>query len=124
MNILRKQIKGFFIAGCFANIISFASYVLFYKSLNLSILVSSISAQILGVATNYGINSRYIFKKSLSIKKKFFYAIYYSTAIYFVGLLIKALTSINIEYRVAWFLSIFFVSISNFIFVKYLAFKS
>ena len=124
MNILRKQIKGFFIAGCFANFVSFASYVVFYKSLNLSILISSISAQILGVVTNYGINSRFIFKKSLSIKNKFFYAIYYSSAIYLVGLLIKALTSINIEYRIAWFLSIFLVSVANFIFVKYLAFKN
>ena len=124
MNILRKQIKGFLIAGCFANLVSFVSYVVLYKSLNLSILISSIFAQILGVITNYGINSRFIFKKSLSIKKKFLYAIYYSSAIYFVGLFIKGLTSINIEYRIAWFLSIFVISVSNFIFVKYLAFKS
>ena len=124
MNILRKQIKGFFIAGCLANIVSFISYVLFYKSFDFSILVSSISAQIIGVIANYTINSRFIFKKNLMLKMKFIYAIYYASAIYLVGFLTKTLTSLNFEYRIAWFLSIIFISSLNFIFVKYFAFKN
>ena len=124
MNILRKQIVGFLFAGCSANIVSFIIYVLFYKFFNFSIIFSSISGQCLGVLTNYSINSRIVFKKNLRIKKKFIYGIYYALSIYFVGLFIQALTYIEIEYRIAWFLAILTISILNFIFVKFIAFRN
>ena len=61
MNILKKQIVGFLVAGALANFVSFTFYIIFYKKLNLSILISSIFAQCLGVFTNYLINSRFVF---------------------------------------------------------------
>ncbi len=124
MNILRKQILGFLFAGCSANVISFIVYIFFYKTFNFSIIVSSISGQCFGVLTNYAINSKIVFKKSLRLKKKILYCIYYALSIYFVGLFIKALTYIDIEYRIAWFIAIFIISILNFIFIKFLAFKN
>ena len=124
MNILRKQIVGFLFAGCSANIVSFIIYVFFYKTLNFSIVFASISGQFLGVLTNYAINSRIVFKKSLGLKKKFIYGSYYALSIYFVGLFIQVLTYKGFEYRVAWLLAIFIISILNFIFVKFLAFKN
>lgn len=124
MNILRKQIVGFLFAGCSANIVSFIIYVFFYKTLNFSIVFASISGQFLGVLTNYAINSKIVFKKSLGLKKKFIYGSYYALSIYFVGLFIQVLTYKGFEYRVAWLLAIFIISILNFIFVKFLAFKN
>ena len=124
MNILKKQIVGFFFAGCTANVVSFIIYVFFYNKFNFSIVVSSIAGQCLGVLTNYAINSRIVFKKNLGLKKKFIYGIYYALTIYFVGLFIQALTYMGIEYRIAWFIAIFIISILNFIFVKFLAFKN
>ena len=123
MNILKKQIVGFLIAGVLANFVSFTFYIILYKKFNLSILISSIFAQCLGVFTNYLINSRFVFKKSLNFKMKTFYVIYYALAIY-VGKFIESFISINIEYRIAWFLAIFINSFSNFLFIKFIAFRS
>ena len=124
MNILKKQILGFLFAGCSANIISFIFYVLFYKIFNFSIMASSISGQCLGVLTNYGINSRIVFRKNLGLKMKLIYCSYYGSSIYLVGLFIEALIHRGVEYRIAWFMVIFSISILNFIFVKFLAFKN
>ena len=124
MNILKKQIVGFIFAGCSANFISFIVYVLFYKIFNFSILTSSIFGQCLGVFTNYAINSRIVFKKNLGLRMKSIYCIYYALSIYFVGLCIKALIHMDIEYRISWLIAIFSISILNFIFVKFLAFKN
>ena len=124
MNILKKQIMGFLFAGCSANFISFIFYVLSYKIFNFSILTSSIFGQCLGVLTNYAINSKIVFKKNLGLRMKSIYCIYYALSIYFVGLFIKALINMGIEYRISWLIAIFSISILNFIFVKFLAFKN
>ena len=124
MNILKKQIMGFLFAGCSANFISFIFYVLSYKIFNFSILTSSIFGQCLGVLTNYAINSKIVFKKNLGLRMKSIYCIYYVLSIYFVGLFIKALINMSIEYRISWLIAIFSISILNFIFVKFLAFKN
>ena len=123
MNILKKQILGFLFAGCSANAISFIFYVLFYKIFNFSIITSSISGQCLGVLTNYSINSRIVFKKNLGLRMKSVYCIYYGSSIYFVGLFIESLNNIGIEYRISWLIAIISISILNFFFVKFLAFK-
>ena len=99
MNIIRKQIVGFFFAGCSANVVSFIVYIFFYKTFNFSIMASSISGQCLGVLTNYAINSRIVFKKSLGLKKKFIYGSYYALSIYFVGLFIIIFSGIYIHFR-------------------------
>ena len=124
MNILKKQIVGFLIAGVLANFVSFTFYIILYKKFNLSILISSIFDQCIGVFTNYLINSRFVFKKSLNFKMKAFYIIYYALAIYVVGKIIESFTLINIEYRIAWFLAIFIACISNFLFIKFIAFRN
>ena len=124
MNILKKQIVGFIFAGCAANIISFFFYVLLYKIFNISVITSSIVGQCLGVLTNYTINSRIVFRKNLGLKMKFIYCSYYALSIYFVGLFIEALIHMGIEYRISWLIAIFSISILNFIFVKFLAFKN
>ena len=124
MNIFKKQIVGFIFAGCSANIISFFIYVLFFKIFNISIITSSIIGQFLGVLTNYAINSRIVFRKKLGLRMKSFYCGYYALSIYFVGLFIEKLINIGIEYRISWLMAIFCVSILNFIFVKFLAFKN
>ena len=124
MNILKKQIVGFIFAGCAANFISFFFYVLLYKIFNFSVITSSIVGQCLGVLTNYSINSRIVFRKNLGLKMKFIYCSYYALSIYFVGLFIEALIHMGIEYRISWLIAIFSISILNFIFVKFLAFKN
>ena len=124
MSTLKKQIVGFLFAGCSANIISFIFYVLFYKIFIFSIISSSIFGQCLGVLTNYSINSRIVFRKNLGLKMKFIYCSYYALSIYFVGLFIEALINMGIEYRISWLIAIFSISILNFIFVKFLAFKN
>lgn len=124
MNILKKQILGFLFAGCSANIISFIFYVLFYKIFHFSIISSSIFGQCLGVFTNYAINSRIVFRKNLGLKMKTIYCSYYGLSIFFVGLFIEALINMGIEYRISWLIAILSISILNFIFVKFLAFKN
>ena len=124
MNTLKKQIVGFLFAGFSANVISFIFYVLFYKIFNFSIISSSIFGQCLGVFTNYAINSRIVFRKNLGLKMKTIYCIYYGLSIYFVGLFIEALINMGIEYRISWLMAIFSISILNFIFIKFLAFKN
>jgi len=124
MNILKKQIVGFIFAGCSANIISFVFYVLLYKIFNISVITSSIVGQCFGVLTNYAINSRIVFRKTLGLRKKFIYCSYYALSIYFVGLFIEKLINIGIEYRISWLMTVFCISILNFIFVKFLAFKN
>lgn len=124
MNILKKQILGYIVAGITANFVSFIFYIILYKNLNFSILNSSIFAQCLGVFTNYLMNSRFVFKKRLNFKMKTFYGIYYALAIYIVGKFIESFISINIEYRIAWFLAIFIACVSNFLFIKFIAFRS
>ena len=124
MNILKKQIVGFIFAGCAANFISFFFYVLLYKIFNISVITSSIVGQCLGVLTNYAINSRIVFRKNLGLRMKSIYCSYYALSIYFVGLFIETLIHIGIEYRISWLMSVFCISILNFIFVKFLAFKN
>tara|TARA_B100000212_G_scaffold297884_1_gene241833 strand:+ start:1041 stop:1433 length:393 start_codon:yes stop_codon:yes gene_type:complete len=123
MNRLKKQIKGFIIAGISANLVSFFIYVLLYKNINTNILFASIMGQIFGILTNYQINSKYVFNKKLKFRKKLLFLGYYISTIYIVGIFIKNLVYFNIEYRFAWLIAIFIISFFNFIFVKFIAFK-
>lgn len=123
MNILRKQIKGFIIAGISANIVSFFIYVLLYKNISTNIIFASIMGQIFGILTNYQINSKYVFHKNLKFRKKILFLSYYISTIYIVGIFIKNLVYLNFEYRIAWLIAILIISFFNFMFVKFIAFK-
>ena len=123
MNRLRKQIKGFIIAGISANLVSFFIYVLLYKNINTNIIFASIIGQIFGILTNYQINSKYVFNKKLKFRKKLLFLGYYISTIYIVAIFIKNLVYLNIEYRLAWLIAIFIFLFFNFIFVKFIAFK-
>ena len=122
-NKLIKQILGFLIAGCIANIVSFSIYVGFFNLLNISLFFSSISGQILGLLSNYLINSRFVFMKKLTIKFKFIYFIYYITNIYIVAISISFIESNGFNYIISWFICVITAAVVNFLFVKYLAFK-
>lgn len=123
MKLIKRELLGFLIAGCTANLTSFAFYSILYKSFNLSIFFASIIGQLLGVITNYIINSRLVFKKRLGLSRKILFITYYGIAIYLVGFLTESFTYMNIEYRVSWLISIIIATASNFLFVKFIAFK-
>ena len=60
----------------------------------------------------------------LGLRMKSIYCSYYALSIYFVGLFIETLIHVGIEYRISWLMAVFCISILNFIFVKFLAFKN
>ena len=122
-NKLLKQILGFLIAGCIANIVSFSIYVGFFNLLNISIFLSSIFGQMFGLLSNYLINSRFVFMKKLTIKLKVIYFIYYITNIYFVAISIEFIESNGLNYILSWLICVVTAAVLNFLFVKYLAFK-
>ena len=119
---LVKQIIKFFLVGLFSNLISFLTYIIMINFANISIFFSAISGQLLGIISNYFLNSRLVFMKKLNLKYKTFFLIYYLSAIYLVGKYIEII-SIKIDYRISWFVCIVFVTIFNFLFLKLIAFK-
>ncbi len=122
-NNFLKQIVGFFIAGCIANLVSFSTYFISYNFLNISIFSSSIFGQLLGLFSNYFVNSRFVFMKKLNLKFKALYLSYYLTAIFLVGKSIEYLEFLNFNYIYSWFICVIIAAILNFLFVKYFAFK-
>ncbi|MBO6979375.1 MAG: GtrA family protein [Prochlorococcus marinus XMU1428] len=122
-NNLLKQVIGFLVAGCLANLVSFSTYFISYNFLNLSIFSSSISGQLLGLITNYFVNSRFVFMKKLNLKFKIVYLSFYLTHIFLVGKSIEYLESLNFNYIYSWFICVIIAAILNFLFVKYFVFK-
>ena len=124
MKIVKREIYGFLFAGCCANLISFLTYSIFFKILNISIIYSASIGQIFGLITNYFFNSRISFRKNLLIPKKLIFIFYYFLAIFCVGKFIEFLTLMNIDYKLSWLIAILIATFSNFIFLKFVAFKS
>jgi len=120
-NLIKQIIKFFFVGLC-SNLISFLTYIMLINIANISIFFSAISGQILGVISNYFLNSRLVFMKRLNLKYKTFFLTYYLSAIYLVGKSI-AIISIKLDYIVSWFVCVIFATIFNFIFLKFIAFK-
>lgn len=120
---LPRQFIGFLYAAIVSNIVNFVSYLLLFKYLFSSIAASAIIGQFLGLLTNYLINSRLVFKKRLNKINKTLYFIYYIGAILFVGKSIEIIAKFGIDYRVSWLICVFFISICNFTFLKFFAFK-
>ncbi len=118
-----KQLIGFFISGCLANLISLSFYIFAYKVVSLSLFISSVGGQLLGLFSNYAFNSRFVFKKRLNSKYKIIYLGYYLLAINIVGISLEFIYNLGINYIFSWFICIIFATISNFLFMKYLAFK-
>ena len=119
-----KQLIGFFVAGCISNLMSLSFYIFAYKILNLSIFISSVGGQILGLLFNYALNSRFVFKKRLNQIYKLIYFGYYLLAINIVGISIDFIYNFGINYIISWFICISLATISNFLFIKYFAFKN
>ena len=119
-----KQLIGFFIAGCLANFISLSFYIFAYKTANLSIFISSVGGQIFGLLCNYALNSRFVFKKRLNLLFKIIYLSYYLLAINVVGLAIEFIYNLGVNYIFSGFICIIIATISNFLFMKYFAFKN
>ena len=117
-----RQLFGFIIAGCLANILSLSIYIFAFKLIGLSLFISSISGQILGLFTNYIFNSRLVFKKRLKLKYKFLYFGYYFLTIYVVGISIEFIYSLGLDYIFSWFICTIVAAFSNFLFIKYFAF--
>ena len=118
-----RHLFGFIIAGCLANILSLSVYIFAYKLIGLSLFISSISGQILGLFTNYIFNSRLVFKKRLKLKYKFLYFGYYFLTIYVVGISIEFIYSLGLDYIFSWFICTIIAAFANFLFVKYFAFS-
>ena len=118
-----REIIGFLISGVVANLVSFTTYILLVNYLTNSILISSITGQILGVISNYFFNSRLVFKKKLNLSRKFIYLTYYLSAIYLVGRMIEIITIYGLDYRISWFICILGATIFNFLFLRLFAFK-
>ena len=110
---LKKQILGFLAAGILANLISFSLFFCVYRLLLQTAFVSSIIGQLLGLTTNYLVNSRLVFKKSLKLKSKVVYSIYYGSSIYIVGLTIQRLILLGFDYRISWFMTVAIAAICN-----------
>ena len=121
-NNLSEQIIKFFCVGLISNLISFLTYIILINNFNLSIFFSAITGQILGLISNYFLNSRLVFRKRLDFKFKMVFLIYYLSAIYLVGKAIEILSNI-FDYRISWLLCVVVATISNFIFLKFVAFK-
>ena len=119
-----RQLFGFVITGCLANILSLSFYIFAYKLIGLSLFISSISGQILGLSANYILNSRLVFKKRLRLKYKFLYFSYYFLAIYIVGISIEFIYGLGFDYIFSWFICTIFAAFSNFLFIKYFAFSN
>tara|TARA_B100001989_G_C24483269_1_gene435615 strand:- start:226 stop:624 length:399 start_codon:yes stop_codon:yes gene_type:complete len=119
-----RQLFGFIIAGCLANFLSLSIYIFAYKLIGLSLFISSISGQILGLFTNYIFNSRIVFKKRLKLKYKFLYFGYYFLTIYVVGISIEFIYGLGVDYIISWFICMVVAAFSNFLFIKYFAFSN
>ena len=119
-----KQLIGFFISGCLANFISLSFYIFAYKVVSLSLFISSVGGQLLGLFSNYAFNSRFVFKKRLNQIYKLIYFGYYLLAINIVGISIDFIYNLGINYIFSWFICISLATISNFLFIKYFAFKN
>ena len=91
MKIVKREIYGFLFAGCCANLISFLTYSIFFKILNISIIYSASIGQIFGLITNYFLIAEYHLGKNLLIPKKLIFIFYYFLAIFCVGKFIESL---------------------------------
>ena len=128
LNFLRKeiirQLIGFFIVGVFSNFISFSFYLIIFNFINSSIIISSILGQIFGFISNYFFNSRMVFAKKVNLNKKIFYFGYYFFMIMIFGFSTEFLTIHYFDYRLSWLLCVIFISMLNFIFLKFFTFRN